>query len=184
MRGVSRMSGDKDSAAKRIFVEVTVAVLSAALLAWFGLSENSPINRSGSDSESDSSSSDTTSSGDQGLQALSNGTHFYGEVGSPNDVGGKYVLFRKAGNTVIGSEYIQNSGHPTCFKGTIDQDSVVNVTFALPPEPGTGGTFWDFETQGRLNLLATYPHSLDDVTPSGNVARFLRECVQVFSNAN
>lgn len=48
------MSARKDSAAKQIFVGVTVTVLSADLVAWFRLNDNSP-NRSGSSSSANAS---------------------------------------------------------------------------------------------------------------------------------
>lgn len=44
--GVASMSGQNDSAAKQIFVGVAVAVLSGALLAWLGLSGDSPFKQS------------------------------------------------------------------------------------------------------------------------------------------
>ena len=68
----------------------------------------------------------------QPLTELSDGTHFYGEVGDPKQGGSAYSIFTKNGETVRGIYYIYQTGNITCYRGKVRPKAIDNADVATP----------------------------------------------------
>lgn len=117
----------------------------------------------------------------QTIQSLPNGNYLYGEVSSPNKVGGKYVVFRKSGNMVTGLSYTRNSGENYCFTGTVKSNTVTNATFAYWSEPDPPKPLkLSFVTGQSLDLSRL--NRVNGSDSQVNATEKIKECTKVFTN--
>lgn len=118
------------------------------------------------------------------LESLPTGQYYYVNSNAGSDAGSNadaepaerrrqaYVLLRKAGTTVIGVD--GRSQTPTCFRGFIEGDRIIDATRVFPPyQPDSR---WD--TQEELVNLSQY--QAIEQPPSPEQAETLQTCIQFF----
>ncbi|MCA1994036.1 MAG: hypothetical protein LDL41_18615 [Coleofasciculus sp. S288] len=114
----------------------------------------------------------------QGLKNLPDGYYFYGELPETNSTGSKYVVFRKTGNLITGQEYILQSDHSNCFRGTADVNGIANVKIAYL-EPSREGAKWSFGERDSITTNELHPLSFEKAPDFAT--RNLRECINLFA---
>mgnify|MGYP005843993709 CR=1 FL=1 len=114
----------------------------------------------------------------QGLKNLPDGDYFYGELPETNSTGSKYVVFRKTGNLITGQEYILQSDHSNCFRGTAEVNGIANVKIAYL-EPSRDGAKWSFGERDSITTNELHPLSFEKAPDFAT--RNLRECINLFA---
>lgn len=109
------------------------------------------------------------------LKSLLTGEYYYNRLDSSRMSGNRYLFFHKIGHTVIGIDVQSLSKNP-CFRGMVNQNSIINVTRIFPPyDPASK---WEF-LQGKALDLNHY-RKIDRASTASDRAALLR-CIQVFS---
>lgn len=109
------------------------------------------------------------------LENMPAGNYYYERLRFSEVARNQYVLLRKVGHTVAGIEVRGRSGNP-CFKGFVEQNSVVDATRVLPPY--NPASKWEHQKGEMLNL-DTYRRIDRTFTARDNAA--LQKCIRVFS---
>lgn len=114
----------------------------------------------------------------QTFQSLPNGVYFYGESQMPDQQDTYYFVWRKTGNGIVGMNYT-GMERTECFRGTISQNSINNITVAeVEPNSAVGWQFSQAENPIDLNEL----HRINsEKIPQGALGQ-LQECIRLFSN--
>lgn len=114
------------------------------------------------------------------LEDFEDGDYLYGEInGAPNIPYNNYVFFRKEGTHVTGIYYALQAGSPTCFNGTVNLNSLQNVTFADREPPAT----WEYATLSKFNLLENFPYPIKG-EPYSEVTSVFEICLDLLMSSN
>jgi hypothetical protein len=88
------------------------------------------------------------------IQDLPDGNYFYGADPSSYKAGVDYLVFKKAGRTLVGVQYHAGSGSNSCFIGEIQADKVVNATeaYSVPGDNRDLPSQWEFLDKQTVNF--------------------------------
>ena len=109
------------------------------------------------------------------LESMPTGNYYYQGLRFSEVARSPYILLRKVGHTVAGVEVRGRVGNP-CFKGFVDQNSVVDATRVFPPY--NPDSEWKHQ-KGEMFNLDSYRRIERTFTASDNAA--LQKCLRVFS---
>ena len=109
------------------------------------------------------------------LENMPTGNYYYEGLRFSEVARSPYILLRKVGHAVAGVEIRGRVGNP-CFKGFLDQNSVVDATRVLPPY--NPASKWEHQ-KGEMFNLDSYRRIDRTFTASDNAA--LQKCLRVFS---
>ncbi len=109
------------------------------------------------------------------LEELPTGNYYYEELASSQRGRRQYVLLRKAGRVVVGIEVGPKSGN-ACFKGFVEQNSVVTATRIFPPY--APDSRWEHQRGEAINLNR---YRRTDWTGTDSDKAALLKCLQLFS---
>ncbi len=113
----------------------------------------------------------------QTFQSLPNGVYLYGESQIPDQKDTYYFVLRKTGTNIIGMSYTGMERNE-CFRGTISQNTINNLTVAeVEPGSAVGWQFSQGETPLDLNELYRIE---SNKIPQGALGQ-LQECERLFS---
>lgn len=108
------------------------------------------------------------------LENLPTGNYYYENLRSER-VGNQYIVLRKVGHVVVGVD-VQSRLRNPCFKGFVEQNSIVDATRIFPPyDPASK---WEHR-KGEVFNLDSYRRIEQTFTASDNTA--LQKCLRVFS---
>lgn len=130
---------------------------------------------------SNPSTKPTETEGNQGLKTLPDGDYFYGESQQTDSTGRKYLIFRKTGSLVTGQEYVFQTDHSNCFKGTANANGITDAKIAyFQTALDTSNAKWLFDRKDLIPVSELQPLSLEKVPEFAN--QNLQECINILAN--
>ncbi|WP_293332799.1 hypothetical protein [Microcoleus sp. CAWBG58] len=114
------------------------------------------------------------------IQSLPNGDYFYGQAGEANKIGTEYIFLRKASNTVTAFAYTRNTGNRSCFRGTVQSNTITNGTYISFEE----GEHEEpkFSQFASLDLSSFQRLNGSDTQVNGR--QRLTQCIELFEEKN
>lgn len=123
----------------------------------------------------------TETNTNQGLKTLPDGDYFYGESQQTDSTGRKYLIFRKTGSLVTGQEYVFQTDHSNCFKGTAAANGITDAKIAyFQTTQDTANSKWLFDRKDLIPVSELQPLSLEKVPEFAT--QNLQECINVLAN--
>lgn len=130
---------------------------------------------------SNPSTKPTETETNQGLKTLPDGDYFYGESPQTDGTGRKYLIFRKTGSLVTGQEYVFQTDHSNCFKGTAEANGITDAKIAyFQTALDTANAKWLFDRKDLIPVSELQPLSLEKVPEFAT--QNLQECINVLEN--
>ncbi|MEL7072254.1 MAG: hypothetical protein AAGN15_26955 [Cyanobacteria bacterium J06581_3] len=109
------------------------------------------------------------------LSELPDGEHYYAKSTSHELTGDHSLFFKKWGRIVVGVD-TTSALRMTCFKGFIEEDSIVNATRVLPPY--TPSAEWTYQP-GEMIDLGDYDRRIEAIAATDRTS--LNTCLEVFA---
>lgn len=109
------------------------------------------------------------------LFELPDGQHYYAEPTSSELTRTRSLFLQKWGRIVVGVDTLSSAG-TTCFKGFIEEDTIVDATRVLPPY--TPNAEWAYQP-GEMVDLSDYDRRTEAISATDRAA--LDICLEVFA---